>query len=177
MLINITGVTGDAVSVEKLVMQTMEHEYEEEIVSFLVNERVNNAALENNEFEQDIVNRRVKELEHFCGGWIGWHCEGSLLRSIFGLMMWTEIFPYTSSTSVENNPMAADLCSRNAPLYSCQPVADVFRTPFQDAPLDLFTPGGLFYLNRKAAIDQKLHWITTASYADVVAYIGMVRDK
>jgi hypothetical protein len=43
----------------------------------------------------------------------GWHCEGSVLRSLFGLMLWDEIF-------------------------SDQP--DVFLTPYQDAPLDLCFP-------------------------------------
>ena len=43
----------------------------------------------------------------------GWHCEGSVLRSLFGLLMWDQIF------------------------FDCP---DVFLTPYQDAPLDLCFP-------------------------------------
>ena len=43
----------------------------------------------------------------------GWHCEGSVLRSLFGLLMWEQIF------------------------VDCP---DVFLTPYQDAPLDLCFP-------------------------------------
>ena len=43
----------------------------------------------------------------------GWHCEGSVLRSLFGLLMWDQIF------------------------VDCP---DVFLTPYQDAPLDLCFP-------------------------------------
>lgn len=48
-----------------------------------------------------------------CGGWQGWHCEGSLLRSLFGLLMWDVVY--------------------------CD-MPDVFQTPYQDAPLDLRFP-------------------------------------
>ena len=43
----------------------------------------------------------------------GWHCEGSVLRTLFGLLMWDQIFTDMS---------------------------DVFLTPYQDAPLDLCFP-------------------------------------
>lgn len=53
----------------------------------------------------------------------GWHCEGSVLRSLFGLLLWEEIF-------------------------SDQP--DVFLTPYQDAPLDLCFPS--FFRSRCACV-------------------------
>lgn len=58
----------------------------------------------------------------FCGGWIGWHCEGSILKSVFCMVMWDVIF-------AENVP-------------------DAFLTAYQDCPLDMDAPNGLFYFNR-----------------------------
>ena len=26
------------------------------------------------------------------GGWRGWHCEGDLLTSLFGMLMWDEVY-------------------------------------------------------------------------------------
>ncbi|CAN0430276.1 unnamed protein product [Ectocarpus sp. 12 AP-2014] len=50
-------------------------------------------------------------------------------------------------------------------------VADVFQTPFQDAPLDLdFCP--LFYLNRRTAVDARLAELRAASAAELVALVG-----
>lgn len=53
------------------------------------------------------------------GGWEGFHDEGAVLRSLFSLLMWEILF-----TSLP----------------------DVFISPFQDAPLDLFFPS--FYESR-----------------------------
>ena len=53
------------------------------------------------------------------GGWQGWHCEGSILRTLFGILMWDVIF---------------------APMH------DVFLTAYQDAPLDFPYPS--FYKTR-----------------------------
>ena len=44
------------------------------------------------------------------GGWIGWHCEGSPVITLFGILFWKVIFA-------------------NIP--------NVFLSPYQDAPLDL----------------------------------------
>ncbi len=52
-------------------------------------------------------------------GWQGWHCEGSVLYAIFGLLMWDVI-------------------------YSDLP--DVFLTPYQDAPLDMLYSS--YYISR-----------------------------
>ncbi|CAM9590186.1 unnamed protein product [Ectocarpus fasciculatus] len=79
------------------------------------------------------------------GSWAGWHCEGSPLRALWALLMWDVIF--------------------------CPGVADVFQTPFQDAPLDLdFCPR--FYLNRRNAVDARLAEVRAASAAELVALVG-----
>lgn len=62
------------------------------------------------------------QFQHLCGDWIGWHCEGSILRSLFPLLMWEEIYETM--------------------------VPDVFQTKYQEAPLDLYSDHGLFYQNR-----------------------------
>ena len=63
-------------------------------------------------------------LQHYAlpenGAWTGCHCEGGIWSTLFALLLWDEIFA---------------------------PVPDVFRTPFQTAPLDLRTEG--FYMARK----------------------------
>ena len=53
------------------------------------------------------------------GGWQGWHCEGSIVLNLFGLLMWEVI-------------------------YSSHP--DVFLTEYQDSPLDLSYPS--FHVTR-----------------------------
>jgi hypothetical protein len=60
--------------------------------------------------------------QHLCGGWVGWHCEGSIIRSLFPLLMWEELYEVT--------------------------IPNVFQTKYQEAPLDLYADHGLFYLNR-----------------------------
>lgn len=110
-----TGVNGDAVSVENLVLQVMRCQYEDGVVF---------DQLEDGEI------RPTSSHQHFCGGWVGWHCEGAVLRNLFALIMWEELFEV--------------------------PVDDVFQTRFQDSPLDLYSDGALFYLNRRDRIDAKL---------------------
>jgi hypothetical protein len=46
-------------------------------------------------------------------GWQGFHCEGSFFRSLFGLLLWSEIY------------------------YN---VPNCFLTPYQDVPLDFSYP-------------------------------------
>ena len=63
----------------------------------------------------------IQSLPLYSGGrWKGWHCEGSVLKSLFGILMWDVMF---------------------------QDVANVFYTPYQDQPLDLLY-GRAFYENR-----------------------------
>lgn len=57
------------------------------------------------------------------GGWQGWHCEGSFIRSLFGLLLYDIIF--------------YDVKDEN-----------VFITPYQDSPLDLAYSS--FYDSRSA---------------------------
>lgn len=74
------------------------------------------------------------------GHWVGWHCEGAVLRSVFGLLFWDVLFGPTSDAA------------------ACVPV---FVSPYQDAPLDLDT-AGTFYLNRADIIEKRLLHIQTA---------------
>jgi len=61
------------------------------------------------------------------GAWRGVHTEGGVWTTLFGLLLWDVIFA---------------------------PVPDVFRTPFQDAPLDLGSDA--FQPARAAALDARL---------------------
>ena len=63
------------------------------------------------------------------GGWEGWHCEGALIRSLFGILMWEELFmtPPPSENPDDHGP--------------------IFLTPYQEAPLDIEI-AGLFYMRR-----------------------------
>ncbi|GAQ79898.1 VRR-NUC domain containing protein [Klebsormidium nitens] len=74
------------------------------------------------------------------GGWEGVHSEGGVWCTLFGLLMWEVLF--------------AD-------------VADVFRTPFQTAPLDLDTDA--FFPSREAAILERLRLIQTGDVASLLA--------
>jgi Fanconi-associated nuclease 1 len=64
----------------------------------------------------------------------GIHDEGSAIKSLFGLIFWDVIYEH--------------------------PVPDVFRSSYQQVPLDLYS--GEFYRNRKEAVDKRLeslcHW-------------------
>ncbi|KAL4117137.1 hypothetical protein PRIC2_012585 [Phytophthora ramorum] len=62
------------------------------------------------------------------GGWYGLHSEGSVLRNLFGILMWDV-------------------------LYASIP--DVFQTPFQSAPLD-FGYANVFYESRRDLIERRI---------------------
>jgi len=70
-------------------------------------------------------------LQHYAqqsaGSWKGVHCEGSLFRTLFSLLMWDVIF---------------------------FPVPNVFQHPFQSIPLDWGTNS--FYLARREVIENRL---------------------
>eukprot|EP00955_Chlamydomonas_euryale_P071465 361082-Chlamydomonas_euryale.AAC.24 len=61
------------------------------------------------------------------GCWLGMHTEGGVWSTLFGLLMWEVLLA---------------------------PVPDVFRTPFQTAPLDLGTEA--FYPARRDVIEARL---------------------
>ncbi len=63
----------------------------------------------------------------FGGGWDGWHCEGSVVRYLFGLLMWEVFFM----------PVYNELTGANI---------HVFLTPYQDSPIDFPYPS--FFHNR-----------------------------
>lgn len=87
--------------------------------------------------------------ERLCsGGWAGWHCEGSILRSLFGLLLWDALF---GPPGLSNLP--------------------VFVSAYQDAPLDLDCPGA-FYLNRAEIIDERLSVIRAADEWTLASELG-----
>jgi Fanconi-associated nuclease 1 len=73
-------------------------------------------------------------LQHYAsaagGGWLGVHTEGGVWRSLFGLLLWDVLFT---------------------------PLPEVFRTPFQTAPLDLGSDA--FYPARREALDARLQLV------------------
>jgi len=75
-------------------------------------------------------------LQHYArqdaGSWWGLHCEGSVIRTLFGLLLWDDVI--------------------------FLPIPGVFQSPFQDCPLDFDHPP-LFYHNRKKAIEDTLTMI------------------
>lgn len=71
--------------------------------------------------------------------WCGSHDEGKSVRFLFALFLWE--------------------CALFAP------VSDVFQTPYQDRPLDLFTEA--FYGSRKEAIDKRLVFIASMTACDL----------
>ncbi|KAF8820659.1 VRR-NUC domain-containing protein [Cardiosporidium cionae] len=73
------------------------------------------------------------------GQWLGFHCEGMLLRTFFGLLMYDCLF--------------------------FKEVKDVFITPFQDAPLDLSTE--IFYEQRRTFIDTRLSFLKYLSSVEL----------
>lgn len=97
----------------------------------------------------DSVRVSVEELclQHYRrnGGWLGLHCEGGPIYALFGLLMWDALF--------------AD-------------VSNAFWTPFQDAPLDLFADGGVFFRRRERRVCGILHKLCLASRQDVVKLVG-----
>jgi hypothetical protein len=79
------------------------------------------------------------------GGWEGVHDEGCLLRSLFCMLMWDVLF---------------------------SPHPDVFLSPYQDSPLDLWF--GTFYSTRKTLIEETLEELVKASSADLISRIGRI---
>ncbi len=69
-------------------------------------------------------------LQHYAthGNWRGMHCENSLWRSIVLLLLWDVVWDDS--------------------------VPYVFQTPYQSAPLDLYTP--FFYANRRELIEARV---------------------
>ncbi|GLI79102.1 hypothetical protein PoHVEF18_007427 [Penicillium ochrochloron] len=64
-------------------------------------------------------------------GWKGYHSEGGIVRTLFGLLFYDILFTY---------------------------IPNVFQTPFQTCPLDLHTD--VFYLSRASEINHRLVEIT-----------------
>ncbi|XP_021935239.1 fanconi-associated nuclease 1-like isoform X2 [Zootermopsis nevadensis] len=73
----------------------------------------------------------------------GIHDEGSVINSLFGLIFWDVIYEH--------------------------PVPDVFRTSYQQVPLDLYSEE--FYRNRKEAVDEKLESLCHCDMKFVSEYV------
>lgn len=79
------------------------------------------------EWSSNSTNKKYKEDAKCPKLHAGVHAEGGIWSTLFGLLMWDALFA---------------------------PVPDVFRTPFQTAPLDLSSPS--FYPARTAVIKETL---------------------
>jgi hypothetical protein len=123
----ILGLDGESVHVETLVMQMFASDYADEDETVFVpntdgtSEDGRNDAAPSGYIKSIRGGSSVDNPPQYTGGrWKGWHCEGSILRSLFGILMWDVFF---------------------------QDVPNVFYTPYQDQPLDLLY-GRAFYENR-----------------------------
>ncbi|CAK0903043.1 unnamed protein product [Prorocentrum cordatum] len=96
----------------------------------------------------DLAELNVEELalRHYlgpCGFAYGIHCEGALLRDLFGLLLYHELF----DTSVRG----------------------VFLSAFQDAPLDLGTE--VFYPSRRVPLERRLSQLAAMSPSAICAEV------
>jgi fanconi-associated nuclease 1 len=73
-------------------------------------------------------------------GWSGYHSENALFTMIFSLIFWDELF---------------------------MPIPDVFQSPFQGAPLDLFSDA--FFPTRREQIEAKLKLISEEGCAKILS--------
>ncbi|KAI0053972.1 hypothetical protein FA95DRAFT_1551753 [Auriscalpium vulgare] len=97
-----------------------------------------------------VVNVEMVALQHYEeDGYKGYHCEGSIVTTLFGLLFWDIIFA---------------------------PVAGAFETPYQSAPLDLCEDS--FYLARQQLFEQRLEEITNGKARDLVKTVDdLHREK
>lgn len=78
------------------------------------------------------------------GGWQGWHCEGSYLRSLYGLLLWDVIF--------------------------YDQIPNTFLTSHQDHPIDLLYPA--FYKSREDLILGKVDYIANMTLSELIETIS-----
>jgi hypothetical protein len=95
------------------------------------------------------------------GGWQGWHCEGALFQTLFGLLMWDTLFTCPCPPPDVRGSMP--LCKR----------CNVFVTPFQDAPL-LDLGHRSFFLSRRARILARIAEIQSLSTQGLIDQLGAV---
>jgi Fanconi-associated nuclease 1 len=78
--------------------------------------------------DDEAVNVETYALRHYERlGYRGYHCEGRIVTTLFGLLFWDIIFA---------------------------PIPGAFETPYQTAPLDMFED--TFYLSREKIIEARL---------------------
>jgi len=77
---------------------------------------------------EEVINVETYALQHYERlGYRGYHCEGRIVTTLFGLLFWDIIFA---------------------------PIPGAFETPYQTAPLDIFED--TFYLSREEIIEARL---------------------
>ena len=106
------------------------------------------------------------------GGWQGWHCEGSIFKTLFGLLMWDVLF---ACPMCNNNSCTASTNNSNGPKACNASTYCVFVTPFQDAPLDLGHRS--FYRTRRVAIQKRITQIASFSTQQLITELGVVYRK
>ena len=141
MIKHVIGPKGDSVTVETLVMQVMKQEYEDGLLFEYNTDHTSSCSLKVKSTTSTEIIPTLNH-QHLCGDWVGWHSEGSILRSIYSLVMWEELF---------------EVC-----------VDDVFQTKYQEAPLDLYADNGLFYSNRSSQIEEKLKYLESISSQELI---------
>ena len=99
------------------------------------------------------------------GGWQGWHCEGAIFHSLFGLLMWDILFTCPCCPRSDTDTQCSGSCS-NCSSSSCA----VFVTPFQDAPLDLGHRA--FFRTRQDAILSRIAEIAAYSTEQMLTGLG-----
>jgi len=167
--------TDEMVSVEKLVMGAMFRgelmELEDDASKEIEAGNEGNPAL-------------MLELEKYqqlwsTGGWRGWHCEGSPLRTLFALLMWDVLFMSVSGCAKEMDETPSEV-DESVGAVGAESMLDrrglgghypVFITPYQDAPLDLSKPR-MFYIHRRDAIEARLSAIAALSSEGIIQDIG-----
>jgi len=151
------GVSDELMSVEKLVMQAMyTGEYDKDTMEDKELKSEDTATFEDYQYassdtpltDNDRSAKYVRVSETWSrGGWEGWHCEGSVFRTLFGLLMWEELFMSVTDSPVETMIPSCENEAVDVGELLCVGPLDVFITPYQDAPLDLCQPG-VFFENR-----------------------------
>jgi Fanconi-associated nuclease 1 len=89
---------------------------------------------------KEVVNVETYALQHYERlGYKGYHCEGRIVTTLFGLLFWDIIFA---------------------------PIPGAFETPYQTAPLDIFED--TFYHAREELIEQRLDEISRDNARQII---------
>jgi Fanconi-associated nuclease 1 len=90
--------------------------------------------------DEEVVNVETYALQHYERlGYKGYHCEGRIVTTLFGLLFWDIIFV---------------------------PIPGAFETPYQTAPLDIFED--TFYHAREELIEKRLDEISRNNTRQII---------